>query len=121
MEETKVEIWKDYKIRFVQVNGKWWAVASDITRAMGFSDSHTALRKMPSKYKGRYKVPTLANKAISTKYGYPKIVKKEKMSHQMLKEREGVLDDTVELMNMNDKYNLGLHVSKKIYKSMQQK
>lgn len=167
---------------------------------MGFRDSNVALRKMPSKYKGAYKVRTLggkqkvtvlnekglyrlimrsnkpeaeefqdwvfdvikrlrqstglegfevfrmmdkkhqreamknlhdgigkpvkvsyikanaiANKAISNKYGYPKMIKKSNMSPNMLKERESVLNDTVDLMKAKDKFNLNISISDKIY------
>lgn len=63
------------------------------------------------------KANTIANKAISNKYGYPTMVKKSDMTPQMLEEREKVLDDTVELMLANDKFHLGLSVSEKIYSS----
>ena len=62
------------------------------------------------------KANTIANKAISNKHGYPKMVKKADMTPQMLIEREDVLDDTVELMGVNDKYQLGISVSEQIYK-----
>lgn len=61
------------------------------------------------------KANTIANKAISNKYGYPTMVKKSDMTPQMLEEREKILDDTVELMAANDKFHLGLSVSEKIY------
>lgn len=63
------------------------------------------------------KANTIANKAISNKYGYPTMVKKSDMTPQMLEEREKILDDTVELMTTNDKFHLGLSVSEKIYNS----
>lgn len=63
------------------------------------------------------KANTIANKAISNKYGYPTMVKKSDMTPQMLEEREKILDDTVELMATNDKFHLGLSVSEKIYSS----
>lgn len=62
------------------------------------------------------KANTIANKAISNKHGYPKMIKKEEMTPQMLVEREEVLDDTVELMGVNDKYDLNISVSEQIYK-----
>lgn len=62
------------------------------------------------------KANTIANKAISNKHGYPKMIKKEDMTPQMLVEREEVLEDTVELMGVNDKYQLGISVSEQIYK-----
>lgn len=62
------------------------------------------------------KANTIANKAISNRYGYPKMVKKADMTPQMLVEREPILEDTVELMEVNDKYDLGISVSEQIYK-----
>ncbi|WP_288638794.1 BRO family protein [uncultured Lentilactobacillus sp.] len=64
------------------------------------------------------KANTVANKAVSTKYGYPKMIKKGEMTPAMLVDRETVLDDTVKLMEFNDRYNLGLSVSKAIYASL---
>ena len=62
------------------------------------------------------KANTIANKAVSLKYGYPKMIKKADMNPAMLADREGLLDDTVELMSVNEKHKLGLSVSKEIYK-----
>ena len=61
------------------------------------------------------KANNIANKAVSTKYGYPKAIKKADMTPAMLLDREPILDDTVELMGVNDKYQLGLSVSEQIY------
>lgn len=65
------------------------------------------------------KANTIANKAVSLKYGYPKMLKKADMNPAMLADREGLLDDTVELMSVNEKHGLGLSVSKEIYKHIQ--
>lgn len=65
------------------------------------------------------KANTVANKAVSTKYGYPKMVKKGEMTPAMLVDREAVLDDTVKLMEVNDQYGLGISVSKAIYRNLQ--
>ena len=197
----KTEIWNGYPIRFVEKNGEWWAVAKDITDSLGFAQAKDATRKMPEKYKGAYKVPTLggeqemivlnekglyrlimrshkpeaeefqdwvyemlkelrqstglegfqifrmldkdhqkeamtklkkglkepgrpdfikantiANKAVSTKYGYPKMVKKGDMTPEMLVDRQELLDSTVELMGIKDKFGLNLSVSEEVYK-----
>lgn len=61
------------------------------------------------------KANAIANKAISSRYGYPKMLKKGEMSPAMLAERQAVLDDTVRLMEVNEKYGLGLSVSEQIY------
>jgi prophage antirepressor-like protein len=62
------------------------------------------------------KANTIADKAVSTKYGFPKMVKKGAMTDVMLYDRQPVLDDTVNLMVLNKRFNLGLSVSAEIYK-----
>ena len=61
------------------------------------------------------KANTIANKAVSNKHGYSKMLKKDEMTPQMLVDREPILEDTVELMLIDDKYDLGISVSEKIY------
>ncbi|WP_373758290.1 Bro-N domain-containing protein [Jeotgalibaca porci] len=64
------------------------------------------------------KANTVANKAVSNKFGYPKMLKKGEMTPEMLVEREPILNDTVELMAAKDKYNLNFSVSKAIYEKV---
>lgn len=61
------------------------------------------------------KANTIADKAVSTRYGYTKMLKKAAMSPQILADRQSILDDAVNLMALNDKYNLNLSVSQTIY------
>lgn len=61
------------------------------------------------------KANTIANKAISSKFGHPKMLKKEQMTPQMIVERQRILDDTVSLMAMSDKFGLEFSISEKIY------
>jgi prophage antirepressor-like protein len=61
------------------------------------------------------KANTIANKAISLKYGYPRMLKKENMTPEMLVDRQSLLEDTVNLMSLIDKYGLEISVSKTIY------
>ena len=61
------------------------------------------------------KANTIANKAVSTKHGYPKMVKKDQMTPEMLLERQPILKDTVTLMEANDSFGLGLSVSESVY------
>jgi len=61
------------------------------------------------------KANTIANKAISTKYGYDKMIKKKDMTPDMLIERQPILDDTVNLMSVVDRFDLDLSVSEKVY------
>ena len=70
---------------------------------------------MPMK-KHYCKANTIANKAVSNMFGFPKMVKKGDMTVEMLEQREPILNETVELMAVEDKYKLGISVSDNIYK-----
>lgn len=61
------------------------------------------------------KANTIANKAVSTRFGHPKMVKKDQMTPDMLVERQQILDDTVELMAVNERFGLGIKVSDAVY------
>ncbi len=61
------------------------------------------------------KANTIANKAVSKAFGYEKSIKKEDMSPDMLVKRQSILNDTVELMTIKEKYGLNLSVSENIY------
>lgn len=65
------------------------------------------------------KANTITNKAISNMFGHEKMIKKEDMTPEELAKREPVLRDVVDLMIINDKYNLGLSVSQTIYNSIE--
>ena len=66
------------------------------------------------------KANTIANKAVSTKYGYPKMIKKADMTPDMLADRQELLDSTVELMTVKEKFNLDLSVSDEVNKLVKQ-
>ncbi|AUT05442.1 hypothetical protein SPSF3K_00715 [Streptococcus parauberis] len=61
------------------------------------------------------KANTITNKAVSNKFGYSKMVKKSEMTPDMLVARGTVLDDTVELMGIKEKFGLNISVSDSIY------
>ena len=61
------------------------------------------------------KANTIANKAVSNVNGYTKMIKKEDMEPEMLVQRQPILEDTVDLMKVNESLNLGLSVSQTIY------
>ena len=61
------------------------------------------------------KVNTITNKAVSNKFGYSKMVKKSEMTPEMLVAREAILDDTVELIGIKEKFGLNISVSDSIY------
>lgn len=62
------------------------------------------------------KANTIANKAVSSLFGYPKMLKKDAMTPDMLIQRQPILDDVVNLMSINEKFGLGLSVSQVVYK-----
>lgn len=81
-------------------------------------------REMMSKLSRSLEVPgrpdfikanTIANKAVSDKFGHPKMLKKEQMTPAMIVERQSILDDTVNLMSVADKFGLQLSISEAIY------
>lgn len=198
----KLEQWNGHSIRFVEHNGEWWAVAKDITSALGLKNNSRAISTLKgvtksytltnggkqqvtiidekaiyklvfksrkkeaeefqdwvfeiikqlrqqsglegfqafrmldkqhqknamtllsnglqgvnkeAKPKDLIKANTIANKAISNKYGYPKMVKKSEMTEPMLRDREQVLDETVELMLIKERYGLNFSVANTIY------
>lgn len=61
------------------------------------------------------KANTITNKAVSNKFGYSKMVKKSDMTPDMLVARGNILDDTVELMGIKEKFGLNISVSDSIY------
>ena len=74
--------------------------------------SHAITEPKPVDY---IKANVIANKAVSTIYGHSKMVKKKDMTPEMLGDREPILDETVELMTVKEKYGLQFSVSEKIY------
>ena len=64
------------------------------------------------------KANTIANKAVSLKHGYQKMVKKATMTPEMLKDREPILADTVQLMEAKEKFGLDVSVSDTIYQRL---
>jgi prophage antirepressor-like protein len=61
------------------------------------------------------KANVITDKAISNLFGYPKMIKKDEMTPEMLIKREAALEDTVELMTLKEKYGLDISVSQAIY------
>ena len=199
---NKTETWSGHRIRFVEHNGEWWAVAKDVADALGYANNRDAIKAHVSKQDmntvairdgnrgnpnrttvnefGIYKLVfsselpeaesfqrwvfnvlkelreatglegyeifhmlrpeyqkdtmrrlhdglrepkqcdyikanTIANKAVSTLYGHPKMVGKAKMTPEMLVIRQAILDDTVNLMTVNESFNMGLSVSRAVY------
>lgn len=199
--KLKVENWCGYEIRFVERKpGEWWAVAADVTRALGLKQvtraisglrdgvttskvidsigreqrvnilSEKAIYRLIFKSKKEQaedfqdwvfdmlhqlrqstglegfqifrmldkdhqkqtmlrlrdsltdpvqvdfiKANTITNKAVSTMFGHPKMLKKEQMTPDMLLQRQPILEDTVALMTVKDKFGLDISVSEVVY------
>lgn len=61
------------------------------------------------------KANSIANKAVSTAFGYSKKIGKDEMTPEMLEVRQVILDDVVQLMVSAKKFGLTLSISKTIY------
>lgn len=61
------------------------------------------------------KANTIANKAVSSRHGRARMLKKAEMTPEMLADRERILADTVELMSVKERFKLDISVSDAIY------
>lgn len=61
------------------------------------------------------KANTIANKAVSTAFGFEKMIGKDDMTPAMLEVRQVILDDVVKLTEAKSNFNLDIKVSKSIY------
>ncbi len=52
MQETKLENWNGFAIRFVSVKDEWHAVLKDVAEALNYRDAFNAGKYLPAKYKG---------------------------------------------------------------------
>ena len=55
---TKTENWNGHNIRFVWHNGEWWAIAKDISDALGYRDAYNMTRNLDSEEKDTQIVST---------------------------------------------------------------
>lgn len=62
------------------------------------------------------KANIVANKAISNKYGFPKMIKKGDMTPEMLKDRQPILEEAAQLTAIKDVYGLDFSVSEAVKK-----
>lgn len=197
----KTEKWGNHEIRFISINSEWWAVATDVSKALGLKQVTRAISSLPKDgvtsskvidsmgreqeanvinekniyrmvFKSRkkealefqdwvfeviktlreqtglegfqvfrlmdkehqkeamsylshalkhpvrvnfIKANTIANKAVSLAHGHSKMLKKADMTPQMLVDRQKILEEIVDLMSVQDKYNLDISISQTIY------
>ena len=62
------------------------------------------------------KANVIADKAVSNKYGFEKMIKKNEMPPEMLADRQELLDSVVELMGVKEKYHLNISVKEEVYR-----
>lgn len=46
----KTEVWNGHEIRFVEIEGEWWAIAKDIAEALEYKQTKNMLRLVPEAY-----------------------------------------------------------------------
>lgn len=61
MENTKLENWNGYEIRFVSVKDEWHAIAMDVANALDYSDAEAMIRRINNKYLSKAKLTDLQN------------------------------------------------------------
>lgn len=94
----------------------------EVFRMLGKEQQKEAMQKLREGVKPNGKVNyikanTIANKATSNKHGFDKMIKKADMTPGMLRDREAILDDVVELMIVKEKYELNdLKIAEEIYR-----
>lgn len=91
-----------------------------IFRMLDKDHQKEAMRKLCSNLKQPVRVDfikanTIANKAVSSKYGHLKMIKKDQMTPDMLVSRQEILEDTVDLMGTKERFGLDIAVSQTIY------
>lgn len=67
------------------------------------------------------KANAITNKAIANMYGEPKAIPKGKMTPEMLKDRQPIYDDTINLMIAQQAFGLDISISKAVYEKYSEK
>ncbi|HBI1226886.1 TPA: phage repressor protein, partial [Staphylococcus aureus] len=52
------QLFNNKEIRFIEKNGEYWAIATDVAKILGFRDAHTAVRVLPEHVRDTLKVRT---------------------------------------------------------------
>ncbi|MBU3829311.1 MAG: phage repressor protein [Candidatus Limosilactobacillus merdavium] len=55
--QLRVESWNGYPIRFVEIDGDWLAITTDVSKALGYLSAEKLLRRIPKKYQVKKLVP----------------------------------------------------------------
>ena len=62
------------------------------------------------------KANTVANKAVASKYGFEKLLKKSEMTPEMLRDRQPILEEAAQLTAIKEAFGLDFSVAEAIYK-----
>ncbi|HHU6748647.1 TPA: BRO-N domain-containing protein [Staphylococcus aureus] len=62
------QLFNNKEIRFIEKNGEYWAIATDVAKILGFRDAHTAVRVLPEHVRDTLKVRTTSDKKKSRKF-----------------------------------------------------
>ena len=62
------------------------------------------------------KANTVANKAVASKYGFEKLLKKGEMTPEMLRDRQPILEEAAQLTAIKEAFGLNFSVAEAIYK-----
>lgn len=73
----KTENWCGYDIRFVEIDGEWWAILKDICDALKLSTRDVSQR-IPAQYMERVKVPMTARIPDTYKFDHERVKQLDK-------------------------------------------
>ena len=82
-------------------------------QAMGIIKETLGVRAKREHY---IKANTVANKAVASKYGFEKLLKKSEMTPEMLRDRQPILEEAAQLTAIKEAFGLDFSVAEAIYK-----
>jgi len=82
-------------------------------QAMGIIKETLGVRAKREHY---IKANTVANKAVASKYGFEKLLKKGEMTPEMLRDRQPILEEAAQLTAIKEAFGLDFSVAEAIYK-----
>lgn len=62
------QLFNGKEIRFIERNGEYWAIATDVAKVLGFRDAFNATKYLPEHVKGTLKGSTTSDKKKARKY-----------------------------------------------------
>lgn len=62
------QLFNNKEIRFIEKNGEYWAIASDVAKVLGFRDAFNATKYLPEHVRGTLKGSTTSDKKKARKF-----------------------------------------------------